>query len=82
MAEVFGHDVGTVPDNFYPTGVVVIVRGVCTDDMSPAICMRRSEAVPAWEIVGMAYALNAEATAAVDNMYTEHGGDDQYSEGG
>lgn len=72
MAEIYGHEIGELPEDFYPTGVVVIVRGVSVDDLSPALMMRRSEGLPAWEIVGMAYALNAEATAAVDSMtYTE-----------
>ncbi len=76
MAEIFGHEVGELPDNFYPTGVVVVVRGITTEDMAPGVAMRRSENLPAWEIIGLAYCLDNESKAAVDYMNATEGTED------
>lgn len=61
MAEIYGVDVADLPDEYYATGVVMMVRGVDIEDGAPFMAIRSSEGIPLHEIVGLAWTLYDDA---------------------
>lgn len=65
MAKIYGVELSDLPKNLRATEVVAIVR--CVDltegtPMSAALCIRVSDGVPTWELLGMLTGLAADTS--------------------
>jgi hypothetical protein len=61
MADIMGVEVADLPENFYATGVVMILRGVSMDDGLPFTATRISSNVSPAEIVGLSWTLHEDS---------------------
>lgn len=66
MAEVFGLEVGELPEGWQPVEALCIVRCVAFDDdeggtAAQKLSMRASEGLTIWEVMGMLYGYLADA---------------------
>lgn len=53
VAELFGMNIFDLPEDFTPTGMVVIVRGLVDGDPEPELRYRSTEGLAWWELRGI-----------------------------
>lgn len=51
--EVFGHELGALPEDSSPTGVIAIARVLYDGNDESCLCFRISDGVAAWEAEAM-----------------------------
>lgn len=65
MAEVFGMDIEALPPDYYPTGVILMIRGIDTSDGRPFMAIRSSSGVAMHEVLGMSWVMYEDAKRQV-----------------
>lgn len=60
MAEIFGIDVAELPESYIPTGAIVLIRGIDSEDGLPFMATRVSQGIGMPEVVGMAWTFHED----------------------
>lgn len=71
MTEVFGLDVADLPEDFYPTGLVMIVRGVDMSDGTGFTATRITHSITPAEVIGLSWTLHEDSKMQMREWLSE-----------